>query len=74
MPLGMATAAEIRLVNADGLVRSDASSERLRQAGGTPVRGTVLDLDVLAKAAASGESLAWLIFRLNQPIQRMHCL
>ena len=42
------------MASAVGLVRSEASSQRLKQAGGTPVRGTVLDLDVLAKAAASG--------------------
>ena len=40
-----------------GLVRSEASAERLNNLGGTPVRGTVTDLDVLAKAAASCKPL-----------------
>ena len=49
-----------------GLVRSEASAERLRQAGGEPLTGTVDDLDVLAKAAAAGEKLslpvsAWML-------------
>lgn len=40
-----------------GLVRSEASAERLRNAGGEPLTGTVDDLDVLAKGAAAGEKL-----------------
>lgn len=42
-----------------GLVRSEASAERLRKAGGEPLTGTVDDLDVLAKAAAAGEKLGF---------------
>ena len=42
-----------------GLVRSEASAERLRQAGGEPLTGTVDDLDVLARGAAAGEKLSF---------------
>ena len=44
-----------------GLVRSEASAERLRQAGGEPLTGTVDDLDVLAKGAAAGEKLSFIV-------------
>ncbi|CAK0787744.1 hypothetical protein CVIRNUC_010966 [Coccomyxa viridis] len=46
-----------------GLVRSEASAERLRKAGGEPLTGTVDDLDVLAKAAAAADGVIHTAFR-----------
>jgi nucleoside-diphosphate-sugar epimerase len=40
-----------------GLVRSDANAAALEKQGGTPVRGSIEDLDVLARAAESADGV-----------------
>ena len=56
---GYVGTAVIRLLLAEqhevtGLVRSEANAAKLQQAGGQPVKGTLDDMDILARAAAEG--------------------
>ncbi|RDW72057.1 hypothetical protein BP5796_08091 [Coleophoma crateriformis] len=45
-----------------GLVRSEASAEKLKAAGGEPLRGSIEDLDVLKRAASSCDGTIHLAF------------
>jgi nucleoside-diphosphate-sugar epimerase len=48
-----------------GLVRSDGSAEKVRAAGGTPVRGDMRDHDLLVSEATEADAVAHLAFTLN---------
>jgi nucleoside-diphosphate-sugar epimerase len=48
-----------------GLVRSDDSAEKVRAAGGTPVRGDMREHDLLVSEAAKADAVAHLAFTLN---------
>ena len=66
---GYVGAAIVRLLLAEqhevaGLVRSEASAAKLKQAGGRAVKGAIDDLEVLAVAAADGElRMLWLLLK-----------
>jgi nucleoside-diphosphate-sugar epimerase len=48
-----------------GLVRSDTSADKVRAAGGTPVRGDMHDHDLLVAEATKADATAHLAFTLN---------
>ncbi|MBM7387211.1 nucleoside-diphosphate-sugar epimerase [Clavibacter michiganensis] len=48
-----------------GLVRSDASAERIRRLGATPVRGDMADHDLLVAEARAADATAHLAFTLD---------
>jgi nucleoside-diphosphate-sugar epimerase len=48
-----------------GLVRSDASAERIRRIGATPVRGDMADHDLLVAEALAADATAHLAFTLD---------
>ncbi|RIJ47285.1 NAD-dependent epimerase/dehydratase family protein [Clavibacter lycopersici] len=56
----VATGHEVR-----GLVRSDASAERVRRIGATPVRGDMADHDLLVAEALAADATAHLAFTLD---------